>query len=105
MGKPADRLKTQALEFLRRAGVYCWPTPTGCTRIGNHYYRMTRGLADIMGILADGRHIEVEVKAGADRIRPDQAEHAERVRVQGGVYLICRDVETLAEEYGRVAGV
>jgi hypothetical protein len=55
------------------------------------------GQGDITGIAApNGRRIEIEVKAGKDRLRPSQIAFEKMIRAAGGVYVVCRDVkETL----------
>lgn len=49
-------------------------------------------MADIIGVLPDGRHLEVEVKTAKGKQSPEQAIHAKRVTALGGVYILARDV-------------
>lgn len=58
-----------------------------------------KGQADITGIAApSGRRIEIEVKAGRDRMRPEQAAFREAVLAAGGIHVIARDVAGALEE-------
>jgi len=68
-----------ALQILRRAR----PIHMGVT-----------GQADITGILGlDGRRIEIEVKAGRDKMRPEQTMFAGMIRGRGGLFVEAREVE------------
>jgi hypothetical protein len=53
-----------------------------------------KGQADITGILApSGRRLEIEVKAGKDRMRPEQIAFRDAVMAAGGVHVIAHSVE------------
>lgn len=51
-----------------------------------------KGAADIKGIIK-GRSIEIEVKHGKDRMRPEQLKYKERVEAAGGIYLVVKTFE------------
>ncbi len=52
------------------------------------------GQADISGILApSGRRLEIEVKAGRDRLSEQQKKFAAMIRRAGGVYIEARSAE------------
>ena len=57
-----------------------------------------KGQADITGILPGGRRLEVEVKAGHDRMRPDQERFGQMIRTAGGIYVVSRDEKQAGEE-------
>jgi hypothetical protein len=48
-----------------------------------------KGAADIKAVIK-GRAIEIEVKHGKDRLRPDQIKYKERIETAGGVYLVVK---------------
>jgi hypothetical protein len=59
------------------------------------------GEADITGVLdinGVGVRLEVEVKAGSDRIRPAQQVFGDMIRSMGGIYCVAHDVERAIAE-------
>ena len=53
------------------------------------------GQADISGIIGPwGVRLEIEVKAGKDRLRESQLSFAEMIMKHGGAWCVCEDVET-----------
>ena len=48
-----------------------------------------KGKADIKALIK-GRLIEIEVKHGKDRLRPDQIKYKEQIERSGGVYLVVK---------------
>jgi hypothetical protein len=60
------------------------------------------GEPDIDGIIqvpgGHGLRLAIEVKAGSDRVREDQANYGAMVERFGGVYLVARDVEEVLVE-------
>jgi len=65
------------------------------------YSGSTRGAADINAII-DGKSIQIEVKAGKDKPRPEQLEVAEKVRSAGGYYIF---VKTFDDFLGQIEKV
>ena len=51
-----------------------------------------KGKADIKAVIK-GRSIEIEVKHGRDKLRPDQIDYKERIEKAGGVYLVVKTWE------------
>jgi hypothetical protein len=51
----------------------------------------------------NGVRLEIEVKAGADKQRPDQEAFQSMIESLGGVYIVARDVEGCLEELRRRA--
>ena len=57
------------------------------------------GQGDISGIIGpSGRRLEIEVKAGRDKMSPEQQAFRAMVIDRGGVYIECRDVQTCLGE-------
>ena len=52
-----------------------------------------KGQADISGVVAGGRRLEVEVKVGPDRMREDQEAFRAMILRAGGIHVIARDLE------------
>ena len=53
------------------------------------------GSADITGILPDGRRLEVECKSATGRQSEKQKKFEEKIRTNGGIYILARSVEDL----------
>ncbi len=69
----------EAIQFLQRQRTVTFGIP---------------GQADTSGILAPGgRRLEIEIKTGSDRLRPEQATFKEMVVRAGGIYVEARSVE------------
>jgi hypothetical protein len=81
---------------LRRSGVLAWRNEVGhgYTMRGTPItYGLCPGSADIVGALPGGRFMGVEIKAGRDRVRPDQAAWARAVTAQGGLVVVAHSIE------------
>jgi hypothetical protein len=104
---PHSRLLSAVLVELRRAGVLAWRNEVGhgYTMRGTPItYGLCPGSADIVGALPGGRFVGVEIKAGRDRVRPDQAAWARAVTAQGGLVVVVRSVdEALAAVASNIA--
>jgi hypothetical protein len=55
-----------------------------------------RGMADIMGVLTDGRTLAIEVKSATGRVSPDQAAFLESIASAGGIAGVCRSIDDAA---------
>jgi hypothetical protein len=51
----------------------------------------TRGAADVLGILPDGKFLALEIKTGSGRLSRAQAEFIAAVNCRHGVALVVRD--------------
>jgi hypothetical protein len=57
------------------------------------------GQADISGVAGPaGRRLEIEVKVGTDKLRPEQVAFRKMCLDRGAVYIEARDVETALKE-------
>lgn len=77
-------------------GVEAWRNNTGVAKAHGHRIRFGKvGSGDIMGILADGRHFELEVKVpgGKWKVTPEQEAHGARVRALGGLWAAVKSVD------------
>jgi len=91
-------IQLKIIKKLQAAGIYVWRNnTTGLYDAKLRGYRSNpyqlKGVGDILGVLPDGRHLEVEVKTAKGKQSPDQAIHAKRVTGLGGVYILARGVE------------
>jgi hypothetical protein len=87
------------LEIGKRRDVRIWRSNTGAAKgrgaRGKEYFVRfgVPGAADLSGLLAGGRRLEVECKSGRGRVRPEQKAFAEMVERFGGLYVLARSVE------------
>jgi len=55
------------------------------------------GMADIGGMLADGRALEIEVKTPTGRLSPEQIAWRDTVTSMGALYILARSAEEAEE--------
>lgn len=85
-------------EILRVVGsrpdVRLWRANTGVAYAGTRAVRFgVQGQADLSGIIAGGRRLEIEVKSARGRQTPEQRAFGEMIEKFGGVYIVARSVE------------
>jgi hypothetical protein len=97
-------IQNRIITKLQSNGVYCWRNNNGATfdpkmNGGRGGYRSNpqarKGVADIIGILPNGIHLEIEVKTETGKQSADQAIHQKRVESLGGVYILARSVKDI----------
>lgn len=98
MSTPEGKIQSTIINHLRANGVYCWRNNNGATYDPKiNTYRSNplakRGVADIIGILPGGIHLEIEVKTKTGKLSQEQAMHGKRVRGLGGTYIVARSVD------------
>lgn len=84
----AERVNRMGFRTKTKTGREIWVSGGG-----------TNGTADISAVLPGGRSARIEVKAGRDRIRPDQVRYAERVTRAGALYFVARSFDDFYEWY------
>ena len=102
--KPEAEVLAECLEYLRRKGYQADRQNNGkfYTNGGWHTYGIV-GSGDIIGMTEEGRHIEVECKAGMWGVwKIEQQRRCERVRRHKGLYLLVHSVEELSDDLGSV---
>jgi hypothetical protein len=68
-----------------------WRANVGAARIGNRLIRFgVPGQADLTGILADGRRLEIEVKSLTGRQTPQQVAFGRTIEKLNGIYILAR---------------
>lgn len=86
------------MEWLKSHRIFCNRHDCGAGNISGVGYATygIKGGGDIMGILPDGRHLEIETKRGkGGRQSAGQQKRMTDVRATGGVYLVCHGVVEL----------
>lgn len=96
-------LVKQCLELLKLRGIFAWRQNTGAMRIGNRLVRFgQRGIADILGVLPDGRFLAIECKVGNRKVTTEQNAFLDSVEANGGVALVVRSLDELDRDLGEV---
>lgn len=103
----AEQITRAILGYLDAHGFSAWAQPnrgeydpkTGRWR---PHPNARRGVPDILGFRrADGKFLGVEVKAGADRIRPEQTEFLNELKAAGGLAFIAYDFAGFVQSFER----
>jgi hypothetical protein len=100
---PANALTRAVLDCLSLHGVIAWRNATtGVYDQARQRFRTftgRKGVSDILGVLPatpghpGGRLLAVEVKAGRDRLRPEQRAFMDDVNRMGGKAIVARSVD------------
>ncbi len=70
-----------------------WRQNTGAARIKGRLIRFGHpGQADISGILANGRRLEIECKSKTGRLSAPQVAFKAMIEAYGGLHIVARDV-------------
>jgi hypothetical protein len=99
----ADVLRT-VLAALRRHPAVAWVERlnSGVVEVDGRWIRYGWiGAADLIGQLADGRFLAVEVKAPAGRVSEAQQAFLDRVNAAGGVAFVARGGDDVAADLGQ----
>jgi hypothetical protein len=77
-----------------RTDCRVWKINTGGAKVGSRFVRFgLPGAADISGILAGGRRLEIEVKTGTGRPSEAQRRFGDMIAGMGGLYVLARSVQ------------
>ena len=100
MGKRSERnhpekdLQNTILQYLQIKHIFAWRANTGAAKFGTHFIRFgIPGMADITGILGDGRRLEIECKAPLGKLTPYQKDFLDRIKESGGCTIIARNLD------------
>ncbi len=86
----ANALTAQIIEYLWSLGAYAWRNNTG-RRGGIRFGHV--GSGDILGVLPGGRALSIEVKAGGDEEREDQAKFRAAISTLGALAFVARNLD------------
>ena len=95
---PEKEVLKQCLFWLGRKRIFCNRMNVGVGDMGTgHIYSYgIRGAGDIMGLLPNGRHFEIECKRGkGGRLSFAQQQRKENIKGNCGIYLIVHGIEEL----------
>lgn len=93
------------LEYLMYRSVFAWKNNTmgvydknrGTYRKNMNKYAIN-GVADILGVLPNGRMLAIEVKTPRGKVSPTQQKFIDRVNKEGGLAFVARDLETVVNK-------
>jgi hypothetical protein len=92
--KEHDALIQKILCALSIEGVLAWENKTGEGHFRGAWIRFgLEGSSDVIGCMANGKFMAIEVKTGTGRLEGQQDRFAEAVVKRGGHYGIARSVE------------
>lgn len=81
-------------EFGSGYGIRIWQQNTGAAKRGRAFIRFgVPGQADISGITADGRRVEIECKTGEGKRKKEQVRWGKMIEGMNGVYVLARSLE------------
>lgn len=94
---PESDIVRGCLELLKVRGIFAWRQNSGAVPVGKRFIRFTsiNGVADILGILPDGRLLAVECKTKTGKVSPDQRYFQQMIAENNGVACVVRSVEEL----------
>lgn len=101
--RPEAGALREVIKALRAHPLVAWAERqnSGQVKIEGRYITFGwRGCSDVIGMLRDGRFLAVEVKSPAGRLQPNQRDFLDRVRGNGGVAFVARNLADVVRELG-----
>lgn len=87
-------------------GIFCWRNNTtgvfDPTKKTFRTFSGLRGVADILGVLDDGRFLAIEVKRPKGKLSPEQDEFLENVAKRGGVATCVHSLDELIADFEEI---
>lgn len=98
-------LRNAIVQLLSAHGVFCWANETtGIWDAKRKAFRTNRkrlkGIADILGILRDGRLLAIEVKVGKDTLSEEQQFFLNRIGGNNGVAFVAWSLDDVIRHFG-----
>lgn len=97
--RPEKDVVHQCLMWLKRHRIFCTRHDVGGGYLGAGTAYATYGIigaGDIIGLLRNGRHFEIECKAGkGGRLSRGQQKRMHNIKDNNGIYLVVHGVEEL----------
>jgi hypothetical protein len=105
---PEKAIENHILRWLNITGIFAWknqsigifdPVKKIYRRSNNPFH--IKGVSDILGILADGRLLAIEVKSKTGKPSVEQIEFIKKINNSGGKAFIARSLEDVQEELNK----
>ena len=97
---PESEVLKQCMAYLKKINIMCNRNNTGFGDIhgtGQSYRYGIAGAGDIIGLLKDGKHLEIEAKKGkGGLLSPEQQRREVDIETNNGIYLIVHGVAELS---------
>ena len=88
------------IDYLNLHGHLVWRNSAAHVYGSGKFHRVKHnGVGDIVGMLNNGTHIEVEIKIGSDKIRPEQLRHGEEVKRRKGLYFVAKSFDDFERQW------
>ncbi len=94
-------IQSSILEYLRAKRVYCWKeNSAGIWRGDGKGYipSQLKGKADILGLLASGRFLAIEVKRKSGVLSNDQVEFIRNINLNGGLAFVATSIDDVVRQ-------
>jgi VRR-NUC domain len=93
---PENDLKKAILSYLHFHKIPAWRINSGAVKIQNRYIRFSvLGIADIIGVLPDGRFLAVETKSAGNTLIPGQKGFLETITRNNGVAIVAYSINDI----------
>ena len=104
---PESEVLKFCLVWLRKHGILCNRNNVGAGEMGasGYYSYGIRGAGDIIGLLSNGTHFEIECKAGkGGRLSLAQQKRMRNIRDNNGLYFVVHGIEELEYYFEELDG-
>jgi len=93
---PENGLKRAILSYLHFHKIPAWRINSGAVKIQNRYIRFSvPGIADLIGVLPDGRFLAVETKSAGNTLTPAQKDFLETITKNNGVAIVAYSINDI----------
>ena len=93
---PENDLKKAILSYLQFHEIPAWRINSGAIKIQNRYIRFSvPGIADIIGVLPDGRFLAVETKSTGNTLTLAQKDFLETITRNNGVAIVAYSINDI----------
>jgi len=92
-------IQRSILKYLRLKSIFCWKNNTvGIAKPNGHYIpaQMT-GIADILGIMPDGRFLAIEVKRPGNKPTPNQVQFIQNIINNKGLAFLAYSLDDVKQ--------
>jgi len=93
---PENDLKKAILSYLHFHKIPAWRINSGALKVQDRYIRFSvPGIADIIGVLPDGRFLAVETKSTGNTLTPAQKDFLETITKNNGVAIVAYSINDI----------